>query len=719
MKKRYFFGLSAMLLALALLLAGCELLGGLFGGDDGQTTYDPLIITGKDSSDRSVVVEFNRQPSAKAARSAMGEPKTGDSYEIRVGTSVVSSGTITVVKPQITFNPASGSGTAQIIGTYTGGQDLAFSIPGVITEFYVPGSTKVAKPVANPSTSTTAKLPLTVTLTAASGAEIYYTTDDSAPGPAKTKYTGPITLSSFPNGKAIKIRAIATKGDMAQSDEMSETYSNPVPKPSFTPADENIPDGTTVTINTTDGAKIYWAYTVNGETPPDPTPSDTVGTNDGVTRGITSSFQFSFSGDKDMTIKAIASKDGMTNSEVSTTTYKKKTATSGPNDDTKNQFGADDTAIKVVEKDGKTTIYIIGSVRAAKDIAIGDNWTLQIGGKYPKPTTTDPAATEDATNASLTVDAGKTITVSGNNAFIKIQKNGTLVVDGSVNIGSGGKLNPENNGLLKANGRVTVSSGGELKIGADATLKTLNVTIQDAQENDGKLEGSGTLIVKDGGKMYIPDTTSAAILTDTTYTSNRFSLGSVTGAIEVEKGGELFIIGLDTVATAEAWYPWIGKADSKGKNLTTPVGADFVLDSGYITLKPNKASSSGPVLPYMILDGNATVLGPKVIPTTTTTPVTERSSVSIPSMFTVNRGFTLTIGNTSNKPVSTLIVTTATQTAGKLINNGTVVLTKDSEIKAETANDVVGRVVDSDGKTLTYDDTAGKKGWFNASPPPK
>jgi hypothetical protein len=55
--------------------------------------------------------------------------------------------------------------------------------------------------------------------TATEGAEIYYTTDGSAPTTSSTKYSGAITVST-----PTTIKAIAVKAGMEDSDVLTAAY---------------------------------------------------------------------------------------------------------------------------------------------------------------------------------------------------------------------------------------------------------------------------------------------------------------------------------------------------------------------------------------------------------------------------------------------------------------------------------------------------------------
>jgi hypothetical protein len=153
----------------------------------------------------------------------------------------------------------------------------------------------------------------TVTLaTTTSGADIYYTTNGTAPSTNSTKYaaTTPIVIN-----KNVTIKAIAVKTGCTASDILTAAYTVAVPvkaaQPSANPPAGAVTSGTKVTLTTTtSGADIH--YTTNGTTPT--TSSAKYGSPIAINKAIT--------------IKAIAVKAGMTNSDILTAAYTVKTTPS-------------------------------------------------------------------------------------------------------------------------------------------------------------------------------------------------------------------------------------------------------------------------------------------------------------------------------------------------------------------------------------------------------
>jgi hypothetical protein len=132
----------------------------------------------------------------------------------------------------------------------------------------VPNAAPPSVPVADPS-STTFTTSITVALSAENGANVFYTTDGTAPTATSTLYSGTLTFTS-----TTTLKAIAKKGSQV-SEIGTFTYTQGTPPDAVTATPE---DGTVFTgsesvslATTTAGAVIY--YTTDGT---DPTTSSTV-----------------------------------------------------------------------------------------------------------------------------------------------------------------------------------------------------------------------------------------------------------------------------------------------------------------------------------------------------------------------------------------------------------------------------------------------------------
>ena len=163
---------------------------------------------------------------------------------------------------------------------------------------------KVVTPSFSPAAGAVAANTEVTISTTTEGATIYYTTNGSTPTTSSNVYSAPITIDA-----AMTIKAFAVKTGHPDSDVATASYTIALPcaTPTFSIAAGEVAKGTKVTISTeTDGATIY--YTTNGSTP---TTSSTV-------------YSSAITINTAMTLKAIAAKDGMANSEVASIAYSVK-----------------------------------------------------------------------------------------------------------------------------------------------------------------------------------------------------------------------------------------------------------------------------------------------------------------------------------------------------------------------------------------------------------
>lgn len=119
----------------------------------------------------------------------------------------------------------------------------------------------VATPTITPG-SGNLTAPATATIaTATAGAEVRYTTDGSAPGPASALYVGPFEVAS-----SLSLRAIALKQGWEDSGVAEASWRMPVAAPVVTPPAGSYSEPQAVTISTTtQGATIR--YTLDGSNP--------------------------------------------------------------------------------------------------------------------------------------------------------------------------------------------------------------------------------------------------------------------------------------------------------------------------------------------------------------------------------------------------------------------------------------------------------------------
>ncbi len=200
--------------------------------------------------------------------------------------------------------PITGAVTIKAIAVLAGMTDSAvMSESYTITPLPQP---QVATPTAAPSGGAVPSGTMVALSTTTPGATIYYTTDGNTPTTSSNVYNN----SAIPVNSAMTIKAIAVKAGMTDSTVMSESYTiTPLPQPQVAtptaaPGSGMVTPGTPVTLKTTTpGATIY--YTTDGSTPT--ASSDVYSTAIPVNSALT--------------IKAIATKSGMTDSSVMTESY--------------------------------------------------------------------------------------------------------------------------------------------------------------------------------------------------------------------------------------------------------------------------------------------------------------------------------------------------------------------------------------------------------------
>jgi hypothetical protein len=142
--------------------------------------------------------------------------------------------------------------------------------------------------------------------------------DGSIPDTNSTRYMGEIYLT-----ENTEIKAIAIKNNMLNSNVVTMVYAINLPPvvamPNILPSVETITSPTTIVITTaTDAATIY--YTTNGAVP-----------IQGISSQYTAPFNLTTTYEKNITIRAIAVKQGMDNSLVATREYTLLPNTGAPN----------------------------------------------------------------------------------------------------------------------------------------------------------------------------------------------------------------------------------------------------------------------------------------------------------------------------------------------------------------------------------------------------
>ena len=192
-----------------------------------------------------------------------------------------------------------GSNSGDIVLTWSQTSSKAIYVKKITVTYTTGGGSKVYTPAITPSSGTYNNVQKVSMSCDTEDATIYYTTDGTTPTKSSNVYSAPFDMTT-----AGTVKAYAVKADMTDSSVASATYTYEVADPVFSVAAGTIIAPQDVTITTeTDGATIY--YTTDGTTP-DESKTEYTG---------------AIHVDATMTIKAIAVKDGFTNSAVKTAAY--------------------------------------------------------------------------------------------------------------------------------------------------------------------------------------------------------------------------------------------------------------------------------------------------------------------------------------------------------------------------------------------------------------
>jgi predicted 3-demethylubiquinone-9 3-methyltransferase (glyoxalase superfamily) len=277
---------------------------GLESGTAAQTEYIPVydgstLLYGNEPGESTVVATPTFSP-------AGGTYTAAQSVTINCATSgatiyYTTDGSTPTEASNVYSEPITVSSTTTInaYATASGKRDSKVAS----ATYTIDAAEQVATPTFSPAAGTYSSAQSVVINCATDGATIYYTTDGSTPTSSSTVYSGAITVSSDTT-----IKAYATASGMTDSEVATAAYTistaEQVATPTFSPAAGTYSEAQSVTMNcTTDEATIY--YTTDGSTP---TEASTVYTGAIPVSSTT-------------TIKAYATADEMTDSEVASATY--------------------------------------------------------------------------------------------------------------------------------------------------------------------------------------------------------------------------------------------------------------------------------------------------------------------------------------------------------------------------------------------------------------
>ncbi|MCL2837613.1 MAG: chitobiase/beta-hexosaminidase C-terminal domain-containing protein [Oscillospiraceae bacterium] len=180
---------------------------------------------------------------------------------------------------------------------------------GIATAVFNIDLPQVETPTATPNGGTFTNSVNVALATETDGATIFYTLDGTTPTRDSLEYTAPFTLTA-----TATVRAFAVMDGMADSEELSVTFTEQVETPTATPNGGTFTNSVNVALATeTDGATIF--YTLDGTTP---------------TRN---SLQYAapFMLTATTTVRAIAVFDGKADSDVLNATFTRQTHDTGNN----------------------------------------------------------------------------------------------------------------------------------------------------------------------------------------------------------------------------------------------------------------------------------------------------------------------------------------------------------------------------------------------------
>jgi LruC domain-containing protein len=280
-----------------------------------STLYTGAITVGANATIKAIVIKTGMGNSAIASETyTISIPVTSPIFTPPAGTynsaqSVTITSSISGASIRYTTD---GSTPSETVGTvYTGSVAISGNTTlkaiayksGMADSPVTSGSYVIncATPTLSPATGSYTSAQSVSMSTTTTGASIYYTTDGTTPTTSSTLYSSAISV-----GSNMTIKAIAVKSGMGNSGLASETYTIllSVAAPTYTPGAGSYTTVQAVTIGTTTpNADIY--YTLDGTDPTTSSPHYTGPVSVGTS----------------LTLKAVAIKSGMTNSQITSGSY--------------------------------------------------------------------------------------------------------------------------------------------------------------------------------------------------------------------------------------------------------------------------------------------------------------------------------------------------------------------------------------------------------------
>ncbi len=242
--------------------------------------------------------------------------------------------------------------------------------PGNITD-PEPQPGKVSPPVITPASGVYDAGSLSISISVPEGAVVYYTIDNTPPTVNSTKYEAPFSI--IVGVSEVVVKAIAVKDEMTDSEVVSATYTMQgiTVSPIFTPDSSIVEDGTAFSLSSiTDGALIFYTSGDTAQATSNPLSDGWIWYEEG-------NAAIQFDGKTSIVYSAIAVKDGLVNSAVSSVTYNLRPTVQNPTFDMQGSDVGEGTALELSSTtDGAEIYYTSGDAEKTTSDPVADGWTL-------------------------------------------------------------------------------------------------------------------------------------------------------------------------------------------------------------------------------------------------------------------------------------------------------------------------------------------------------